>query len=234
MTRRVLQRLTASALLAFLLVLQLTIPADGVAYVLNVVVADLRQPSSASGGTACAQPMRQNVSRPGGIRRQWSTSLGTSPVTIVTADQTATGRVNEIENTIAQAYGAWIGVAATTLTAGTVAPLERAVAQAACAADGINSICFDQSDPAFTTGVLAFTRQVTADAIGERAAAGRRPPSWEKFWMPTSCCGPPIRQRGLQRPPRSQTTPQHTISLRCLRTNWDTSLGSAILESGAR
>src|SRR5579885_2877497 len=40
------------------------------------------------------------------------------------------------------------------------------VTQNACGADGVNSICFDQADMAFTPGVLAFTRVVTADRIG--------------------------------------------------------------------
>jgi len=166
------QRSAQSVLVVLLLVLQLTMPVDGVAYVLNMGVADLRQPASAAGNTACPQPMRQNVATSGGIRRQWSTSLGANPVTVVTADQTHAGRLNELENTIAQSFAAWTGVAGTRLTPSTVAPLARVTAQTACVADGINSICFNQADPAFTTGVLAFTRQVTADAIGEQAGTG--------------------------------------------------------------
>ena len=44
--------------------------------------------------------------------------------------------------------------------------------QSSCAADGVNAICLNQNDPAFSTGVLAFTRVVTADALGEQAAPG--------------------------------------------------------------
>src|SRR5579884_4214324 len=46
------------------------------------------------------------------------------------------------------------------------APQARTATQNACGADGVNSICFDQADMAFTPGVLAFTRVVTADRIG--------------------------------------------------------------------
>jgi hypothetical protein len=41
-----------------------------------------------------------------------------------------------------------------------------------CGEDGINTICFDQPDPSFTPGVLAFTRVVTADAIGMQVGSG--------------------------------------------------------------
>ena len=55
---------------------------DGRRYSLNYQVADMRQPASISGGTSCPQPTRFDTSVAGGINRQWSTSLGTSPVTI--------------------------------------------------------------------------------------------------------------------------------------------------------
>jgi hypothetical protein len=38
-------------------------------------------------------------------------------------------------------------------------------------ADGLNTICFNQSSSAFTTGVLAFTRVITANAPGVSAGA---------------------------------------------------------------
>jgi hypothetical protein len=47
--------------------------------------------------------------------------------------------------------------------------------QDACAADGVNTICFNQSDPSFATGVLSFTRIVTADVIGEQVSASSPP-----------------------------------------------------------
>ncbi len=39
-------------------------------------------------------------------------------------------------------------------------------------ADGVNSICFNQADLAFTPGVLAFTRVMTADRIGVQFGSG--------------------------------------------------------------
>jgi hypothetical protein len=38
--------------------------------------------------------------------------------------------------------------------------------------DGVNSICFNQADLAFTPGVLAFTRVITADRIGVQFGSG--------------------------------------------------------------
>ncbi len=77
---------------------------------------DMRQAASLSGGTSCPQLTRFDVSTPGTINRQWSTSLGTSPVTILTADQTPAGQLNEIEAVIQQSLAAWTGVSGTSLT----------------------------------------------------------------------------------------------------------------------
>ena len=93
------------------------------AYGLNYVVADMRQPAAQSGPTACPQRMRLNVNISGGINRQWSTSLGTNPTTILTANQTPAGQLNEIEATISEALGAWSGVAGSALTPNALAPL---------------------------------------------------------------------------------------------------------------
>jgi Matrixin len=71
---------------------------------------------------------------------------------------------------------AWSGVTGTTFNAtaypGLVAPLARVAAQNSCSddaedyVDGLNTICFNQSSDGFTTGVLAFTRTITANAVG--------------------------------------------------------------------
>ena len=53
-----------------------------------------------------------------------------------------------------------------------LAPLTRVTGAASCGTDGLNSLCFDQPDMAFTPGVLAFTRVITADRIGEQVDAG--------------------------------------------------------------
>jgi len=63
-------------------------------------------------------------------------------------------------------------VTATSLTPGSLGTLSRVTSASACASDGINSICFDQPDAAFTPGVLAFTRVITADAIGIQVGSG--------------------------------------------------------------
>ncbi len=144
--------------------------ADG--YAFNEIVPDVRQPASVSGGSACPVPSRDLIA-PGSIAEQWSTVLGTNPVTILTQNQTATGRLNEIEQAITQSIAVWTGVSGTTLVPGTFAPVTRTTAQNACGSDGVNSICLDQADGAFTPGILAFTRVITADIIGVHVGTGR-------------------------------------------------------------
>ena len=131
----------------------------------------MRQGVALSGGSAC--PVRAHqLSSAGSVAVQWSTALGTSPVTILTQNQTANAQLNEIEQVITQSIGAWMGVEGTTLTPVTLASLNRVATTNACGSDGVNSICFDQADSAFTPGVLAFTRVITADAIGVQVGSG--------------------------------------------------------------
>jgi len=154
-------------------------PPTAQAYTFNYTVADMRQPGSQSGGSACPQRNRFNAAGAGVIDRRWSTSLGTSPVTILTQDQTPDGRLNEIENVIQQSFSVWTGVAGTTLSSSALAPLARTTTQAACSGtDGLNTICFNQDDPAFTFGVLAFTRVITADTIGAQPFPSNPPSSF--------------------------------------------------------
>jgi Matrixin len=141
------------------------------AYVFNEIVPDVRQPPSVSGGSACPVKTHQ-LTAAGSIAERWSTALGTTPVTIITLDQTAAGRLNEIEQVIITALGVWTGVSGTTLLPGSLAPLTRVSAATSCGADGVNSICFDQMDMAFTPGVLAFTRVITADKLGAQLGSG--------------------------------------------------------------
>jgi len=132
------------------------------AYSFDMIVPDVRQPAAISGGSAC--PVRAHqLTAAGSIAVRWSTALNSNPVTIVTQNQTASGRLTEIEQVVAQALAAWTGVTGTTLTPAT---LTRTATQNACGPDGVNSICFDQADMAFTPGVLAFTRVITTDRIG--------------------------------------------------------------------
>ena len=135
------------------------------AYSFNMIVPDVRQPVAVSGGSAC--PVRaHHLTAPGSIAVQWSTALSANPVTILTQNQTASGRLTEIEQAITQSLAVWSGVSGTTLVPTTFPPLTRTVAQNACGADGLNTICFDQADMAFTPGVLAFTRVITTDRLG--------------------------------------------------------------------
>ena len=135
------------------------------AYSFNTIVPDMRQPVAISGGSAC--PVRAHqLSSAGSIAVRWSTALNTNPVTILTQNQTASGRLNEIEQAITQSLAVWTGVSGTTLLPATFAPLMRTATQNACGSDGVNSICFEQADMAFTPGVLAFTRVITTDRIG--------------------------------------------------------------------
>ena len=135
------------------------------AYSFDMIVPDVRQPAAISGGSAC--PVRTHqLTAAGSIAVRWSTVLNTSPVTIVTQSQTASGRLTEIEQVIAQTLAVWTGVNGTTLVPATLTALTRTATQNACSPDGLNSICFDQADMAFTPGVLAFTRVITTDRLG--------------------------------------------------------------------
>jgi hypothetical protein len=161
-------RIAASACTAFFLQYAIA-PLNALAYTLNYTVADLRQPVSESGGSACPHRNRFALSAAAAINRQWSVSLGSVPVTILTLDQTPAGRLNEIEGVIQDAFGAWTNVTGSVLRPAALAPLARTAAQAACSAtDGLNTICFNQDDLVFTPGVLAFTRVITADGIGQQ------------------------------------------------------------------
>lgn len=143
----------------------------GYGYAFNEIVPDVRQPLAVSGGSAC--PVRSHqLTAAGSIGLRWSTVLGTNPVTIVTQNQDTTAQLAEIEQVITQSLAVWTGVTGTTLLPASLAPLARTATANACAADGINSICFDQADAAFTPGVLAFTRVVTSDLIGEQLGSG--------------------------------------------------------------
>lgn len=141
------------------------------AYSFNMIVPDVRQPAAISGGSACPVPSH-HLTAAGSIAIQWSTTLNTNPVTVLTQNQTASGRLTEIEQTITQSLGVWTGVTGTLLLPGTFLPLTRTVTQNACGTDGLNSICFDQMDMAFTPGVLAFTRVITADVTGIQIGSG--------------------------------------------------------------
>ena len=141
------------------------------AYSFNMIVPDVRQPTAVSGGSACPVPSH-HLTATGTIAIQWSTALNTNPVTTLTQNQTASGRLTEIEQTIMQSLGVWTSVSGTLLLPGTFTRLTRTATQNVCGTDGFNSICFDQMDMAFTPGVLAFTRVITADVTGIQIGSG--------------------------------------------------------------
>lgn len=166
--RNRMQRIAAGSV-AFLYTLWSVVAADG--YAFNQIVPDVRQPVSASGGSACPVPSHQ-LTAPGRIPVRWSAALGTNPQTILTTNQTPAGQLAEIQQVIQQSLSVWTGVSGTSLTPSSLGALTQYASANACASDGINSICFDQPDAAFTPGVLAFTRVITADAIGIQLGGG--------------------------------------------------------------
>lgn len=124
----------------------------------------------------CPQLDRWNLSLETSLDREWSTSLPTTHAIITAAQQGTTAQLDEIEQAIEDSFGAWSGVSGTTFNAtaypGILAPLVRVTNANACSndqesnVDGYNEICFNQPSSGFTTGVLAFTRVITANAPG--------------------------------------------------------------------
>jgi hypothetical protein len=159
----------ARIIMAFLFALWSANSACG--YSFNEIVPDVRQPAGVSGGSACPIPSHQ-LSSAAAIAFRWSTTLGANPVTVFTQNQTPTGSLNEIEQVIQQSLSVWANVSGTSLTPASIAPLTRVTSSNACGSDGIDSICFDQPDMAFTPGILAFTRVITADQIGIQLGSG--------------------------------------------------------------
>ena len=120
---------------------------------------------------------RWNLSVASPLDRRWSTSLPLGPPTLVTVATLGTAaQLSEIEQVITDSFGAWSGVTGTTFNAttfpGLIAPLTRVTAASSCSndaesnVDGLNTICFNQSSMGFSSGVLAFTRVITANAPG--------------------------------------------------------------------
>jgi len=143
---------------------------EALSYAFNLIVPDVRQPSSISGGSACPAHAHQ-LTGAGNISFRWSTALGSNPATIKTQAQDPVARLTEIEQSATASLAVWTGVGGTTLTPSSLSPLTRVSSAGACGTDGLNSLCFDQADMAFTPGVLAFTRVVTADRIGEQVGS---------------------------------------------------------------
>jgi len=125
----------------------------------------------------CPQLDRWSLSTAAPLSRQWSTSLPLAPPTILTvaAPQTS-AQLAEIQQAISDSFTAWTGVTGTTFNTasypGLISPIAQVSAADSCTndsennVDGVNTICFNQLSDGFATGVLAFTRVITANAPG--------------------------------------------------------------------
>lgn len=133
----------------------------------------------AAGG--CSQVDRWNVASGTPVNRRWSTALPGSNVILTANNSSQSAQLGEIGQTVSDSFGAWSGVAGTTLNVtnypNAFAPLEQTTTVNACTndsesnVDGLNTICFDQASAGFTSGVLAFTRVITANAPGVTVGA---------------------------------------------------------------
>jgi Matrixin len=133
-----------------------------------------------SGG--CPAFDRWNLSLASPLNRRWSTSLPLVPPTLLTvAAQGTSAQLTEIGDAISDSFGAWSGVTGTAFNAvsypGLLAPIGQVTAADSCTddqennVDGLNTICFNQSSMGFASGVLAFTRVITANATGVSVGA---------------------------------------------------------------
>jgi hypothetical protein len=131
----------------------------------------------------CPALDRWNLSVSSPLNRRWSTSLSSSPETVLTVAAAGSGApLAEITQAISDSFGAWSGVTGTTFNSSTypglIAPLATVSAANSCTddsesnIDGLNTICFNQSSMGFTSGVLAFTRVITANAAGASVGSG--------------------------------------------------------------
>jgi hypothetical protein len=102
--RPTLRHKLSAALLSAIYVAAITQSAAG--YAFNLIVPDVRQPASLSGGSAC--PVRAHqLSVTSAITLRWSTALAANPISILTQDQTASGRLSEIEQVISQSLAVY-------------------------------------------------------------------------------------------------------------------------------
>jgi hypothetical protein len=130
----------------------------------------------------CPQPDHWNLALASPLNRRWSTALPSAPPTILTvAPPQTNAQLSEIDAAISQTFGMWSGVTGTTMNEttnpGFIAPLTQVTSANSCSndaesnVDGLNTICFNQPSEAFTSGVLAFTRIITANAPGVSAGS---------------------------------------------------------------
>lgn len=130
----------------------------------------------------CPQSDRQNLAISSPLAPRWSTALPTAAPILTVAANGSSAQLTEIGAMISQSFGVWAGVEGTTFNAAaypgavapvtTVAPANSCTNDAQSNVDGVDTICFNQSSTAFTPGVLAFTRVITANAPGASVGAG--------------------------------------------------------------
>jgi len=130
---------------------------------------------------ACPAPDRWNLSAASPIQLQWSTSLASAQQILTVAPLGSPDQLLEIQSVIQTALNAWTGVDSTSANPnyvpGVVGTIGTTNAAFTCTnddgsgADGLNTICFNQSSEDFTIGVLAFTRTITANAPGVSVGA---------------------------------------------------------------
>jgi hypothetical protein len=130
---------------------------------------------------ACPAPDAWNLSSASPTQLQWSTSLAYAQQVLTVAPLGSAAQLSEILSVIQTALNAWTGVDSTSanpnFVPGVVGPIGSTTTVDACTADdgsgadGVNTICFNQSSEDFTIGVLAFTRTITANAPGVSVGA---------------------------------------------------------------
>ena len=136
-------------------------------YVINFQIADSGNSANA-GVTSCPQLTRLDRGQPGGIDRRWDSTLGAN---VLTTPGFSGGPQAEVQGVILNSYSAWTGVSGGGLAPSAFATLAQTSGGTSCSpADGLNTICFAQND-SFATGVLAYTRVVTADTLGQQLGA---------------------------------------------------------------
>jgi hypothetical protein len=154
------------AALALLLAATQAVPAA--AYILNRTVPDKRNAANAALGT-CPELDRFNTAIAQIIERRWNTTLGSNVQTVAGP---GAGAIAEVRASIVRSFDAWASVTGTTLRPAAFGPLAESSSFTCSSADGVNTICFSQTDPGFTPGVLAFTNTVTSDILGEQYPVG--------------------------------------------------------------
>ena len=148
----------AACLLGLVVLVQPVLPPVAEAYVLNRNIAF---------NGSCPVPQRWATTA-GNVDRRWSTSLpaATNVLTNVAAvpGDTVT---SQIDRAIRNSFDVWTSVdtpAGTSLTPASLNSLSQTAAQNICdPQDGLNSICFNQSNSAFSGGILAFTIAISWD-----------------------------------------------------------------------